>query len=129
RELPWVDLSEFARRALRIAANDRNRMADGKGWVFFDRGLVYAAVAFQYAAGQPASSILSQYQPYYPTVCLVPPWPEIYVTDGARQHDLAEAVAEYDRLERTYEELGYKTVILPKVGVGERVDIILHTLR
>ena len=128
RALPWIDLAEFARRALRVAADDRERISDEKGWVFFDRGLVDAAVAFQHATGQPASEVLGPYEPYYRIVFLVPPWPEIYVTDGERQHDLAEAAAEYDRLLATYCELGYEVVILPKDDIAQRADLILDTL-
>lgn len=59
------------------------------------------------------------------SVFLTPPWPEIYVNDVERQHGLAEAVAEYDRLIIAYRELGYETVVLPKVGVTDRAGSIL----
>ena len=55
--------------------------------------------------------------------------PEIFETDGERRHSLAEASAEYDRLLKTYRELDYETVILPKVSVEERADFVLRTLR
>jgi predicted ATPase len=38
------------------------------------------------------------------------------------------ALAEYSRLLETYPLLGYKVLILPKVGVSERADFILNTL-
>lgn len=127
--LPWVDLSAFASRAIRVAADDRKRMADETTWVFFDRGLVDAAVAIEHTTGQPARDVLASYDRYHREVFMTPPWPEIYVTDNERQHDLAEAVAEYDRLLIAYGELGYDTRILPKVDVGERADFVLHHLR
>ena len=34
-----------------------------------------------------------------------------------------------DRLLKTYRELDYETVILPKVSVEERADFVLRTLR
>lgn len=43
--LPWVDLAAFAKRAIDLASEDRRRMVDEASWVFFDRGLVDAAVA------------------------------------------------------------------------------------
>ncbi len=55
--LPWVDLAAFANRVIRITADDRKRIADKTEWVFFDRGLVDAAVALQHATGQPARDI------------------------------------------------------------------------
>ncbi len=50
--LPWVDLGAFAHRAIALAAADRRRTAGVDGWVFFDRGLVDAAVALQHATGR-----------------------------------------------------------------------------
>ncbi|WIJ25868.1 AAA family ATPase [Devosia sp. RR2S18] len=126
--LPWVDLSAFAKRALDLASEDQRRMVDEAGWVFFDRGLVDAAVALEHATGRSAENLLEPYDRYHRSVFLAPPWPEIYVTDEQRQHSLAEAVAEYDRLLIAYRELGYETFILPKVGVAERADIVLGHL-
>lgn len=126
--LPWVDLSAFARRAIVIAANDRKRMVDETAWVFFDRGLVDAAVALQHATGLPARDVLASYAPYHRRVFMAPPWPEIYVTDNERQHDLSEATREYERLLIAYRELGYDMLVLPKVGVRERADFVLRHL-
>ncbi|WIJ25899.1 AAA family ATPase [Devosia sp. RR2S18] len=126
--LPWVDLSAFAKRAIDLASEDRRRMVDEPGCVFFDRGLVDAAVALEYATGSSAKDLLASYDRYHQRVFLTPPWPEIYVTDEQRQHTLAEAIAEYDRLLIAYRELGYDTFILPKVGVGDRADFVLRHL-
>ena len=126
--LPWFDLAAFADRALRLAAEDRKRLTGKDGWVFFDRGLVDAAVALEYATGRPARDVLASYDRYHQTVFLTPPWPEIYVTDKERQHDLAAAVAEYDRLLIAFRELGYDTLIVPKVRVEERADFVVRHL-
>lgn len=126
--LPWVDLSAFAKRAIDIAADDRRRMANEAGWVFFDRGLVDAAVALQYATGRSARGVLDSYDRYHQSIFLAPPWPKIYVSDDERRHDLAEAVAEYDRLLTAYRELGYDTLVLPKVRVSHRADFVLRHL-
>lgn len=123
--LPWVDLAAFAQRAIDLASEDRKRVGDEARWIFFDRGLVDAAVALQHATGHAAADVLAPYERYHRSVFLTPPWPEIYVNDGERQHGLAEAVAEYDRLVIAYRELGYETVVLPKVGVVDRADFIL----
>ena len=128
KALPWVDLEAFAQRAMAIAADDRRRMAGEPGWVFFDRGLVDAAVALQHATSQRAADLLEPYERYHATVFLTPPWPEIYVTDSERQHDLADAEAEYVRLLAAYDALGYRIVLVPKVPVSERADFLLQHL-
>lgn len=126
--LPWVDLAAFARRAIKVAANDKMRMAAATDWVFFDRSLVDAAVALQYAGEQPAHEVLAHYDRYHGRVFMTPPWPEIYIADNERPHDIFEAIGEYERLLRMYRELGYDPLILPKVEVSGRADFVLSNL-
>lgn len=57
---------------------------------------------------------------------LTPPRPEIYVTDPDRPHGLAEAVAEHERQVGADEALGYEVKALPKVGVEERVGLVVR---
>ena len=104
---------------------DAQRMA---GWVFFDRGLVDAASALQHLTGEPALDRIGPHH-YHRRVFFTPPWPEIYATDAQRRHQFEDAIAEYDRLLRDYPSLGYDVVILPKIGISERADFILDTLK
>lgn len=129
KALPWADLAAFARRAIDMATEDRRRAAQKSGWVFFDRGLIDAAMALQHATGQPARVVLDQFERYHSQVFLTPPWTEIYVCDRERRHGLEEAIAEYDRLLAAYNQLGYETIVLPKLGVGDRADFVLDRLR
>lgn len=126
--LPWIDMAAFAQRAMAVALEDRARAGDLQGWVFFDRGLVDAAVALESVDGGELDRSVLEAQRYNRTVFLTPPWREIYVTDPERQHGFEEAVAEYDRLERAYPALGYEVVVLPRIGVSERVNFVLARL-
>ena len=126
--LPWVDLCAFAHTAIEMAALDRTKMAAEPSWVFFDRGLVDAAVALRHAGGAPVRDLLSRYDRYHRTVFMAPPWPEIYASDDARPHDLSEAIAEYERLLIAYRAMDYDTVLLPKTSVGLRADFLLEHL-
>jgi predicted ATPase len=47
---------------------------------------------------------------------------------SAGRIEAVPALAEYERLERTYPLLGYETVVLPKVPVAERADFVLARL-
>ena len=125
--LPWVDLAAFARRAIAMAKADRARVA-GLAVVFFDRGLVDAAVALEHSGGAPLDRTLAGQPRFHCEVFLVPPWPEIYRADAERQAGLEEGVAEYHRLRAAYDRLGYQTVILPKVPVAARADLVLARL-
>jgi predicted ATPase len=127
--LPWVDPEAFARRAIELSLQDRGQADSHAAWVFFDRGLIDAAVALEHMTGEPAEHLLSSQPRFYPRVFLAPPWPEIYQTDAQRQHAFDEAVAEYLRLEAAYPRLGYTVERLPKASVHDRVDFVLSRTR
>jgi predicted ATPase len=126
--LPWVDAAAFARRAIEMALADREAAGAAEGWVFFDRGLVDAAACLQHLTGEQVLGALGRSHRYHRRVFLAPPWPEIYVIDPERRHDLGAALAEYSRLLEAYPSLDYQVVVLPKVGVLERADFVLDLL-
>ncbi|ATF19606.1 putative ATPase [Phaeobacter gallaeciensis] len=126
--LPWVNMEAFARRALQLARADRQRVATAKDWVFFDRGLVDAALALEQACGLSVTTTLDPAERYYDVVFLTPPWPEIYRQTEERRHSYAQALEEYTRLRSGYQTLGYDIVILPKIDVVARADFIVARL-
>lgn len=126
--LPWVDPVGFLQQALATARADYNAANRAKGWVFFDRGVIDAAAGLHHLTGEPDPAELALRYRYHRRVFLVPPWPEIHVTDAERRHGMDEAVAEYDRLASTYPALDYEVIVLPGVGVAERADIVLSAL-
>ncbi|AYM63181.1 AAA family ATPase [Agrobacterium fabrum] len=122
--LPWIDMQAFARRAIAMALEDR-RVTPKEGLVFFDRGLIDAASALHHISGDRFINTLRDTHRYNSLVFLTPPWPEIYRSDDERKHGFDAAVEEYERLVRDYEGLGYDIVVLPKLAVAERADLIL----
>lgn len=126
--LPWVDGPAFLRRAIAMALADRASAITSDGWVFFDRGLIDAAVGLQHLTGEPLIEKLGRSHRYHRRVFLAPPWPEIYVQDAERRQGLAAAISEYSRLLEVYPSLGYEVSILPKTGVEQRVDFVLSVL-
>ena len=126
--LPWADPIGFLRRTLALAQTDHDAAQAAKGWVFFDRGVIDAVAGLHHLTSAPDPAAMARRYGYHRRVFLVPPWPEIHVTDAERRHGLDEAVAEYDRLAATYPALGYEVLVLPRVGVAERADIVLATL-
>jgi predicted ATPase len=128
RALPWTDPVAFCHRAIAMALEDLEAAGRHEGWVFFDRGLIDAAAGLEARTGEPALETWAGGGRFHSQVFLTPPWPEIYETDPERRHDLAEALAEYDRLLHVYPALGYQVVILPKISVTARADFVLTTL-
>ena len=127
--LPWVNLKKFAGRAVEMARSDLKRMQEFDGIVFFDRGMVDAAVALEFAGGESYRSVLGVTRQYSKTVFLAPPWPEIFKNDAARKHGFREAKGEYLRLETALADMGYDTCELPKVPVLDRVAFVLNKIR
>jgi predicted ATPase len=126
--LPWADMAAFARRAIAMALADIASAIARPGWVFFDRGLIDAAVALEHVTGEPVRNSVGNMRDYNRLVFMTPPWPEIYAKDAERRHGQEDAVAEYLRLLRAFALLGYETILLQKVGVAERADFVLRSL-
>lgn len=128
KALPWVDLEAFAKRAFALASLDREHAKVEEGWVFFDRGLIDAAVALEHATGLPTVKTLAGTDRFHRQVFLTPPWPEIYRSESERQLTMEDGIAEYHRLLHAFERLAYEPVILPKVDVTARADFVLKRL-
>jgi predicted ATPase len=62
---------------------------------------------------------------YHQTVFIAPPWREIFRQDIERKQDFDEAQRTYESLFKTYQELGYELVDLPRAAVEDRVQLIL----
>jgi len=126
--LPWADPVGFLQRVLVLAQADHDAAHLTRGRVFFDRGVIDAAAGLRHLTGQPDLAAVARRYRHNRQVFLVPPWPEIHVTDAERRHGMGEAVAEYDRLAATYPALGYEVIVLPRVSIAERADIVLAAL-
>lgn len=126
--LPWIDAIGFARRITATAQADYETARALPGPIFFDRGLIDAAVALGHLTGESVLPDLAARYPYGRRVFLAPPWPDLFATDAERRHDFASAVAEFDRLAAAYPALGYDLILLPKAGVAERLAFILERI-
>ncbi|MDQ0466751.1 putative ATPase [Caulobacter ginsengisoli] len=62
------------------------------------------------------------------TVFVTPPWPEIFATDTERRHGFVAAEAMYHQQMRTYRDLGYDLVHIPKSPVPDRIAFLLERL-
>lgn len=128
KALPWIDLRAFALRAVDMAREDLQKLPASDYPVFFDRGLIDAAVALQFAGGASYSETLGEDKQYSQRVFLAPPWPEIFHQDDERKHNFSAAEEEYYRIKDALEELNYDICLLPKISVEQRVEFVLRSL-
>lgn len=122
---PWDDPRGFARQAVELALADLR--AAPPGIVVFDRGLGDALAAWQHATGQPHPQTRAL-KAFAAPVFMAPPWPEIHEQTLERPHDLAQAMAEYDRLCAFYPAHGLPLVTLPRAPVAARADFVMVKL-
>ena len=99
-------------------------------FVFYDRGIPDVLAYMNYFE--------QAYTPYFEQACkelrydeviLLPPWKEIYRVDEERFETFEEAVAIHGHLEKTYLELGYGPVMVPKGSINERTEFIIEALK
>jgi len=116
--LPWNDIATFCHAAIRLAVAD-HQGATAKV-TLFDRSLIDALTGLA-RAGRPVNSTLAETH-RYDAIYLAPPWPDLFETDGERQHSFDDAVAEYEALQLSYPAYGYTVIDLPKAPLPERAD-------
>ncbi len=123
--LPWVNLNKFLELALSRYIFQFNSQKE-EDLIFFDRGIIDA---LQLDASQPKYfQRAAQNFRYNRLIFFVPPWEEIFASDTERKHSFESAKQEFDELLIKYKNLGYETVIIPKMSVKERADFILNKL-
>jgi predicted ATPase len=126
--LPWGDRAAFFEAVLARNISNHQAAHTQKSPVFFDRGIP-ECLAWLQLSGQTLQArhlaAVAQYR-YAATVFVAEPWPEIYVQDAERQASFERAARSYEPTVAAYAEAGYKTFILPKASVQERVAFILE---
>lgn len=123
--LPWSNPEKFLDLALSRYIFQFNSQKGGQ-YIFFDRGIIDA---LQLNSTQPEYfQKAAQNFRYNHLVFLVPPWEEIFANDAERKHDFETSKKEYEDLLIKYKNLGYETVLIPKVPVKDRADFILTKL-
>lgn len=130
RGLPWIDLARFCALCAEKAAAAHEAALRRGGATLFDRSLVDAAAALE-RAGLPLPATLEadlEMRRYAPVVFMAPPWPEIFVSDAERRHDLDAARAEHDHLMRRYPAAGYDVEEIPRAPIADRADWLASRL-
>jgi predicted ATPase len=98
--------------------------------VFYDRSVLESLAMLHEAAPMKETELKARVAAYefHHAVILLPPWEAIYRTDAERDHTFDHAQRVHLQLVRWYRWCGYEVTDLPRVGVAQRVEHVLHLL-
>lgn len=129
--LPWMNMTSYTTLMLERSVKSYLKHAASEGLSFFDRGIP-DTLAYARLIALPDIAFIEraveEYR-YNPIVFLLPPWEEIYHTDGERKQSLKEAAETYHMMRCTYEATGYTIVEVPKMPVTERVVFVINYIK
>lgn len=128
--LPWLDTEKYSNRMLSHSIQDYIDSSESSKLYFFDRGIpdILGYVKLIDALNkQPFIGATQEYR-YNPTVFILPPWEEIYITDHERKQSFQLAVDTYEVMKSVYKSVGYDLIELPRATITRRVDFILKII-
>jgi predicted ATPase len=128
--LPWGDVDLFLELTISRSIHHLVEAARGNALAFFDRGIVDQVSGYKSRGMEIPVHLRAAAEGfrYHETVFLVPPWQEIFANDCERRHSFADSVAMYEALVGAYERFGYRTVVVPKMGVSSRAEFVMAEL-
>lgn len=98
--------------------------------VFIDRGIPdVTAYMDHFGETYPEEFAKANENYRYDNVFLFPIWNDIYTQDNERFEDLELAKNIQKALIKTYENLDYKLIEVPKTRINERIDFILDKIK
>ncbi|VAV83394.1 hypothetical protein MNBD_BACTEROID02-1893, partial [hydrothermal vent metagenome] len=83
--------------------------------IFFDRGIPDVHGYMNYlGVDYPKNYLEKSKEHTYNYIFMMPPWQEIYTTDAQRYESFEQSLAIFNHLKKTYLDLGYTIVEVPK---------------
>ncbi len=96
---------------------------------FLDRGIPEIAAYMAYKSEEiPPEFKKAAKKHRYDAVFIFPIWEDIYTSDSERYESLEEAKEIHQFIKKSYEDLGYRLIEIPKMNVVERADYILKKI-
>lgn len=106
-----------------------NAVSESSNIVFIDRGIPDVLAYMNYIGDPYPADFETACQEYkYSKIFILPPWEEIYTSDGERYENFEQATTIDAHLVTTYESYGYELIEVPKDSVANRIDFILDKI-
>ena len=127
--LPWDNVEAFSLLVLNqmIAQKEKHENNEAS---FLDRGIP-DIIGYLHHANLTPDPIFEQYLSkfnYNQKVFFAPIWEEIYQNDKERIETIPQAHQVSEVLYKTYVDLGFNVIVLPKISVEERVNFVLSEI-
>lgn len=125
---PWGDRQGFIRLVYEQLLIDLRETPEGL--VFCDRSML-DCIAYAKEGKLSVPEYLLDFDPsvfYHRQAFILPPWPNIYRKEAARQQEFAEAVSLYRFITTTYIDYGFQLIEVPPLPMEGRVEYILERL-
>lgn len=105
----------------------REALSEQNNIVFIDRGIpdVLAYIHYLGDTDYPDAFDQACKEHRYTKLFLLPVWEEIYISDNERYEDFEQAKQIQEFLIKTYKDLGYSLIEVPKDTPQKRADFIL----
>ena len=113
----------------RIEQYNSSSVFDNKH-VFFDRAIPDIVAYLNFKKANISDNFIKAINQYrYDIVFLLEPWKNIYSSDIVRYESFDQVISIDSYIKNTYNDYGYKIVIVPKDTIDNRVDFIINKLK
>jgi len=130
--LPWKDLMSFSKRVIQQRVEHYHSVVskNSNKFTFFDRGIpdVFAYMDYDQIEIPEEFLKLGSSLKYHTKVFITPAWKAIYENDNERVEDFSKAEQLQAYLHKTYKNLGYEVITVPKATIEKRISFILDHL-
>ena len=105
----------------------QDALAEKDNIVFIDRGIPDVVAYMHFIGDNNYPEIFERacHDFRYTKLFILPVWEEIYISDNERYESILEAKQIQEHLIKTYSELGYEMIEVPKDTPDNRADFIL----
>ncbi len=98
--------------------------------MFFDRAIPDIVAYLNFKKANISDNFIKAINQYrYDIVFLLEPWKSIYSSDIVRYESFDQVISIDSYIKKTYNDYGYKIIIVPKDTIDNRVDFIINQLK
>ena len=113
----------------RIQQYNESKMSKNN-YIFFDRGIPDIIAYLYFKKAKLSNKFIKAINDYrYDIIFLLEPWRKIYSSDLVRYESFDQVISIDSYIKKTYNDHGYKTIVVPKDTIDNRVDFIINKLK